>query len=77
MRLLGVRHTIRRLMVAVAIVAFLLACTLQGWRWHQRVTFMKKYPLGTLVIAGTALRSCDSSESLKRPELNISPADDE
>jgi hypothetical protein len=49
------RMKIRRLMFVVAVIAVLLGCGVQAWRWYQREKFAREYALGWLEIEGDAL----------------------
>jgi hypothetical protein len=52
MRRLGVRFTIRRLMIIVAVVALLLGSTIQAWRWHKYTEFQRRYRLYETINRG-------------------------
>jgi hypothetical protein len=45
----------RRMMIVVAVVAVLLGCGVQAWRWHQQAKYAREYPLGWLELGSEFL----------------------
>jgi hypothetical protein len=45
------RMKIGRMMIVVAVVAVVLGCVVEAWRWHQRAKFAREYALGWLEIS--------------------------
>jgi hypothetical protein len=46
------RMKLRRLMFVVAVIAVLLGCGVQAWRWYQSEKFAREYALGWVEIRG-------------------------